>query len=314
MTHSLPAFVLRRLVGALVFVLVVSSTALVLIRLAPGDAASDKLVTVADASVIAAERARLGLDRPVWVQLGAWLAGVARFDLGTSSRYGRPVSELVGERAANTARLAGLALLLATLIGIPLGVKSGSGLVSESQSGPTPISARAISAFSVLLVACPPILLALALLYLAVSTEWLSVEPGNLALPLLALALPMAAVIERLQSSATSETVDTKALTAATARGIPRRRLLWVHSLRASLMPVLGVYGLIIAALFSGSVAVESITSWPGLGQLMLDGLRARDVFLVAGCAMAGALLVALGNLVADVLRAVVDPRVREAM
>jgi peptide/nickel transport system permease protein len=163
----------------------------------------------------------------------------------------------------------------------------------------------------VLLVACPPILFALALLYLNVEIGGL--PSGSLALPLLALALPMAAIVERLQSRATAETVTMPALVAAAARGVPRSRLIWVHSLRASLQPVLGVYGIIIATLFSGSVAVERITSWPGLGDLMLEGLLSRDVFLVAGCAMVGALLIALGNLFADVLRAFVDPRVREA-
>jgi peptide/nickel transport system permease protein len=134
-----------------------------------------------------------------------------------------------------------------------------------------------------------------------------------MALPLLALALPMTAVIERLQSRAACEALEQPTSVAAAARGIPRSRLIWVHAFRASLRPVLGVYGIIIATLFSGSVAVEVITGWPGLGRLMLDGLESRDVFLVAGCALTGALMVATGNLVADVLRALADPRVREA-
>ena len=128
MTHTLPVFVLRRLAGALAFVIVVSSTALLLIRLAPGDASTDMKMTVADASVIASEQARLGLDRSPLSQLGSWLAGLARLDLGTSSRFGRPVSGLVAERVGNTAILAGLALVIATVIGIPLGVMSGSHL------------------------------------------------------------------------------------------------------------------------------------------------------------------------------------------
>jgi peptide/nickel transport system permease protein len=125
-THTLPVFVLRRLAGALAFVVVVSSTALLLIRLAPGDATTDMKLNVADASVIASEQARLGLDRSPLAQLGSWLAGLARLDLGTSSRYGRPVSGLVAERVGNTAILAGLALVIATMVGIPLGVVSGS--------------------------------------------------------------------------------------------------------------------------------------------------------------------------------------------
>ncbi len=317
-TRTFPAFVLRRLVGAAVFIVVVSSSALVLIRLAPGDATTDMKITVSDASVIAAEKARLGLDRPVWAQAASWIGGLARFDLGLSSQYGRPVSGLVAERMANTALLAGLALVLATLIGIPAGVTSavarmGPDLISGGNYARPQLLARTIAGTSVLLVAAPPLLLALALLYLAVTTGVLSVAPGSLMLPLLALALPMAAVIERLQSAAIADALNTPSLVAAAARGIPRTRVIWLHALRASLQPVLGVYGIIIAALFSGSVAVETITSWPGLGRLMLDGLLGRDVFLVAGCALAGSFLVAMGNLTADVLRAFVDPRTREA-
>jgi peptide/nickel transport system permease protein len=304
-TRTFPAFVLRRLLGAIAFVVVVSSSALILIRLAPGDATTEMKMRVADSRVIAEEQARLGLDRPAWVQLGSWLSGLVRFDLGTSSRFGRPVAGLVAERVGNTAILAALALVIATLAGIPLGVITGT----RARAG-----AGAIAFASILLVACPPILFSLALLYFSVvSGGWLSIAPGSLALPLLALALPMAAVVERLQSRATAETAGLPSLVAAAARGVPPARLVWVHALRPSLQSVLGVYGIIIAALFSGSVAVEAITSWPGLGLLLLDALRSRDVFLVAGCAMAGALLVALGNLMADVLRALVDPRVREA-
>jgi ABC-type dipeptide/oligopeptide/nickel transport system permease component len=314
-TQPLTVFILRRLVRAIVFVVVVSSTALLLIRLAPGDASTELKIGVADPTVATGTRARLGLDRPIWVQLGGWLAGLARFDLGTSSRFGRPVRELVADHAAETALLAGLALLLATAIGLPLGVMTaitGPGAISSGNHARPRFLRGVISATSVLLVACPPILFALALLFFGVmSGGWLPVAPGTLAIPLLALGLPMAAVIERLQSQATTETLANPSVTAAAARGVPSRRLLWVHAFRPSLQPVLGVYGIIIATLFSGSVAVESITSWPGLGRLMLDGLMSRDVFLVAGCAAAGALLVALGNLVADLLRAWVDPRVR---
>jgi ABC-type dipeptide/oligopeptide/nickel transport system permease component len=303
---TLPRFLLWRLLGALAFVVVVSSTALVLIRLSPGDAATELKLTVADEAAIAETRARLGLDRPVLAQVGTWIAGLARFDLGTSSHFNRPVAGLVADRVGNTALLAGLALVLATLIGIPLGVVTGS---ARRRGG-----AGLISLASVMLVACPPILLSLGLLYLSVSMGgWLPVS-GHIALPLVALSLPMAAVIERLQSRASAEALSQPSVMAAAARGVPWSRIVWVHALRPSLGPVLGVYGIIIATLFSGSVAVETVSSWPGLGRLMVDGLLSRDVFLVAGCALAGAMLIALGNLVADLLRVVTDPRIREVV
>ena len=102
-------------------------------------------------------------------------------------------------------------------------------------------------------------------------------------------------------------------LSAATARGIPPSRLVWVHAARQALRPVLGIYGIVIGSLFSGSLAVEVVTSWPGLGRLTYDALVSRDLFLLAGCALAGASFIAIGNLIADLLRALVDPRVREA-
>ena len=130
---------------------------------------------------------------------------------------------------------------------------------------------------STALIACPPIIGVLALLWLAVMTGWLSVAPGSIILPALALALPLAATIERLQSQATADALGAVDLTAAAARGIPPWRLLWIHAARQSLRPVLGVYGL-IGGLFSGSLAVEMMTSWPGLGRLTYGRAQHRDL------------------------------------
>jgi len=133
-------------------------------------------------------------------------------------------------------------------------------------------------------------------------------------LPALALSLPLAAMLERLQAQATLEALSAPDLVAAAARGLPPARLVWIHAARQSLRPVLGVYGIVIGSLFSGSLAVEFVTAWPGLGRLMYDALVGRDLFLVAGCALAGAIFLAVGNLIADLVRSLVDPRVRERM
>jgi peptide/nickel transport system permease protein len=169
-----------------------------------------------------------------------------------------------------------------------------------------------VAPVSIALLACPPLVGALGLLFLAVATGWLSTAQGSLAVPTLALALPLAASLERLQSQATSEALGSPDLSAASARGVPAARLLWVHVARQSLRPVLGVYGLVIGSLFSGSLAVEVITGWPGLGRLTYDALVGRDLHLLAGCVLMGAIFIALGNLLADVIRAAVDPRVRD--
>lgn len=303
MNSGLTAFLLRRLVVAIAFIAVVSTSALVLARLAPGDATTEATFSGVDAATVARQREELGLDRPIYEQVGRWIAGLARFDLGESSKFHQPVASLLRDKTGNTALLATLALALATLIGVPLGILTGA--------KPRSVLAAIVTPVSLALVSCPPIVGALALLLLALTTGWMSVAPGHLAVPVLALALPIAAMLERLQSQATSESLTAPHLTAAAARGIPPARLVWIHAGRHALRPVLGIYGIVIGGVFSGSLAVEWITTWPGLGQLMYQAIVSRDVQLTAGCALVGAILIALGNLAADLLRGIADPRVR---
>jgi peptide/nickel transport system permease protein len=302
-TRSFAVFLGRRAVAAVCFVVVVASTALVLGRLAPGDAIDEMRLAGADAASIEAARERLGLDRPVHHHLVTWLAGLPRLDLGYSSRFKQPVSGLLGSRLSATAALAALALLVAMVLGLPLGLLTGA--------RPDGLLAWAVAPISIAFLSCPPLVAALALLLLGTTTGWLAVGPGALAIPALALALPLAASLERLQSQATADTLTAPDLRAAAARGIPPGRLIWVHAARQSLRPVLGVFGIVLGSLFSGSLAVEVVTAWPGLGRLTYEALISRDLYLLAGCALVGGALIAAGNLIGDVLRAVVDPRVR---
>jgi peptide/nickel transport system permease protein len=215
--------------------------------------------------------------------------------------------------------LAVTALAVATLLGLPLGIISGS-----RRKGVVPAVVRA---GSLILLSMPPLLTSLVLVFAAARTGWFpiggmrsatSVSPGlldilkHMVVPVLALALPIAATFERLQAQAISETVDQPYVLAALARGVSRRRVVWRDALKAALGPVASVYGLVIGSLLSGSFAVEMITAWPGLGRLMLDALRARDVYLVAGCAAAGSVFLAFGTLVSDAALALVDPRARQ--
>ncbi|HUR20034.1 MAG TPA: ABC transporter permease [Vicinamibacterales bacterium] len=303
MTRDATVFGLRRLAAALVLVFSVSIAAFVLARLAPGDETTPDIQAGVDERTIAQKRERLGLDRPFAVQLAEYCWGVLRLDLGRSAAFEQPVGALVLERGANTARLGFAALLFATLIGLPLGIVTGS--------DPGGWTARIVSVCSSIALACPPLVAVLALLFLAISTDWISTSPDRLLIPALALGLPIAAMLERLQSQAMRDAMASPDLQAAAARGIPPARLIWVHAARQSLRPVLGVYGIVIGSVFSGSLAVEFATSWPGLGRLMYEGVRAGDVKLVAGCVFAGGVCLAVGNLVADGLRAWADPRVR---
>jgi peptide/nickel transport system permease protein len=132
---------------------------------------------------------------------------------------------------------------------------------------------------------------------------------SHLVIPTLALALPIAATLERLQAQSIAEALARPSTLAARARGISDTRILWRHAWRQSLAPMLAIYGIVIGSLFSGSFAVEIVTSWPGLGALMLQALIARDTYLVAGCAAAGAAFLALGVLASDIVHMLVDPR-----
>ena len=302
-------YLLRRLAFAVVLVVTVSSAALLLVEAAPGDAFDTFDVNPA---LAAAERHRLGLDRPLLTRYGNWLSRAVRFDLGESVKYRRPVRELVIERASMTALLGGTALILATLIGIPAGIFTGS-----SRNAATAL----VRVLSLTCVSIPPLVTSFVLLLVAARTGWLpvggSVARGasimssleSLIIPAAALALPIAAMLERLQSQAMREALAETSIQAARARGCSRTRVIWCHALRLSLKPVLAVYGVIVGSVLSGSFAVEIVTSWPGLGALMYDGLVSRDLYLVAGCAAAGSIFLAAGILLSDVALAAADPR-----
>jgi peptide/nickel transport system permease protein len=295
-------FLLRRAFAAMGLVLVVSAGALLLGRLAPGDAASGLTMAHASEETMAEARTRAGLDASVPALFVRWARGLVHLDLGTSSSLGLPVRDLVVDAAAHTVLLGLLVLLLATAVGVPLGVMTGA--------RPGGALAWIVAPISVALIACPPVIGVLGLLLLAVSTGWLPVTQ-NIVVPLLALALPLAASIERLQSQSMRDAMTPGERAAAAARGLSSARVTWVHAARRALGPLLGVYGVIIGSVLSGSLAVETLSSWPGLGALMLRAVVSRDVFLVAGCAFAAAVFLAVGQLVADVLRAWSDPRVR---
>jgi peptide/nickel transport system permease protein len=316
------AFLVRRVAFALVLVACASSTAFLLTRTAPGDLTA-QLGPLAKASEVAAMRARYGLDRPVVVQWAQWATRAVRLDLGDSFLYNRPVTSVLGGAAVNTAVLAIAALALAVGSGIFLGVVAGSGR--------SPVVRMAIRALSAVCVSLPPLLTSLIFVFIAARSglvpaggmssagasamswsAWLLDVAWHLPLPALALALPIAATLERLQSQSMTEVIEQPFVAAARARGVPDGTIVWRHAWPVSLRPVCAILGVAIGTLLSGSFVVEYVTSWPGLGRLMYEALRARDIYLVAGCAAAGSLFLACGTLVGDLLLAAVDPRVRE--
>lgn len=312
-------YLIKRLGFALLLIFVVSSLALALTRIAPGDYATIQGVELTEQQR-ASLREASGLDRSFASQYASWLAGAVRLDFGRSLLYLRPVRSIVGERALNTAVLATVALLMATLIGVPLGIYSGT----RSGTGRT-----IVRTFSLIGLSVPPLIGSLALVFVAARTGWFPVGgmtsaagvdltwaawladvARHLPLPALALAIPMAATLERLQSQAIESSLHERFVAASRARGVDETRAILHHAWPVSLRPVLAFYGVMIGTLFSGSFVVEVVTSWPGLGRLMFEALKARDLFLVAGCAATGAFFLAIGTLLADILLAFTDPRV----
>jgi peptide/nickel transport system permease protein len=317
------AYLIRRIVATIVLVIVVSSAALVITRFAARHSiGADRFG--APPEEIARAREEAGLNVPLVSQWASWLGGVVRLDLGDSLLYRQPVAPIVGERARNTALLATVAFLTALVLGIP------PAFVTATR--PRSLAARAIRALSLVLLSLPSFVSSLALVLIAARTGWLpaggliSSQTGetlaerlidaawHLPLPVLALALPLAATIERLQAQSLVEALAQPPVRAARARGIPFSTIVIRHAGRLAVKPVAAVGGLAFGALLSGSFAVEVVTAWPGLGRLTIDALRNRDPNLVAGCAAAGTVVLALGLLAADLVIAWSDPRVRDAV
>jgi peptide/nickel transport system permease protein len=307
--------VLSRVLSSLLLVWFVASCAFLLSAVGPAP-----LAIGASQEEVEAWRRETGADRPLLARYVTWLGGALVGDLGTSSLYRAPVAPLVAGRAANTAVLALAALVLALLVGLPPAIYAAR--------HPASLLARAIRAASLAMLSVPPFIGALALVFLAARTGWLpagGMTSGaelsgfawmadvlwHLPVPALALALPLAATFERQQAAALAEALALPAVQNARAKGVPPRRVVYAHAWRLSLKPVAALGGLALAALLGGAFVVETISAWPGLGRLIHDAVRARDVALVSGCAIAGSAMLAAGIFLSDLLVAWLDPRAR---
>jgi peptide/nickel transport system permease protein len=316
-------YVVTRLIHSVVLLAGVSVLTFVFLRLAPGDFFADlRLNPQVSAQTVATLRAQAGLDQPLPVTYVRWLKSVARGNLGFSLAYNAPVAPLLRERARNTLLLAGTATLLAWLIAIVAGVGSAA-----RQHG---IADRLIGGGTSLLLAAPELLLALGLLALAVRTGrfptggMVSVGfPGlsvtgkirdialHAALPVTALVLGTLPVLVRHVRASVLAALRAPFIQAARAHGIPRRRLLFGYALPAAANPLVSLFGLSVAALLSGSLLVEVVMSWPGMGPLLLEAILARDLYVVIGAVMFSTVFLVAGNLAADALLYAVDPRIR---
>jgi peptide/nickel transport system permease protein len=264
-----------------------------------------------------------GLDRPLPERFGKWIGRVVRFDLGESFVDRRPVSERIREALPATLVLNGLALLLTLAIAVPLGVVAGG-----RPEGPF----DRVSAVALFALYSMPVFWAALLLQSLLSVElgWLPLygvssdaAPGgiagvgdrlaHLALPVTCLTYGSLAFLARIVRAGVVDARSQVYFTAALARGLSRRAALWRHAFRNALLPVITLLGLLLPGLLSGSVIVERIFAWPGLGRLYFDAILSRDYPVVLGLSLLGAVATLAATLAADVAYAFADPRVRES-
>lgn len=298
----------RLLLGAMtLFVLVTSSFAL--IRLAPGGPFDAERAF--EPEIRARLEAHYGLDRPLWQQYLAYLGGLLRGDFGPSFRYRElAVGELIASGLPVSLRIGAAALALALVLGLSAGV-----LAAWRRDG---FLDRLLMSLAVLAQAIPNFVLApLLVLLFAVSLGWLPAGGygggswRHLLLPVLALALPYLAAIARLTRMALVEVMASEFIGAARARGLSETRVLLVHALRPALVPVVAYLGPAAAAVLTGSVVIEQTFSLPGLGRHFVQGALNRDYTLVLGVVIVVGALVVLFNLLADLIAAWLDPRIR---
>ncbi|GAA3602976.1 ABC transporter permease [Nonomuraea rosea] len=306
-------FLLRRLAGTVVVVLVLSVGVFGLLYLAPGSIQQTLLGTrPATAETIAAIQARYHLNDPVTVQYLRWFGGVLHGDLGTSIRTGVPVADMLGQRLPLTLALTGYGTLLAALAGLPLGVL---GALRRGRA-----TDRLVVTAGVVGLSAPPFAVGLLLLVVfALGLGWFPVygtgegfggSLWHLTLPAAALAAGAAGMLVRFSRAALVRELEQDYVVFARARGLSGPVVLG-YAMRNSLVPVLTAAGLIVTGMLAGTVLVEVTFALPGLGSLLVDSVTFKDVPVVQALALLLTLLIAAVNLLVDVGYSLVDPRVR---
>ncbi len=313
----------RRLVRAILLLVGVSALCFLFTEMAPGSFFDEmRLNPQISPETISALRSHYGLDQPLVVRYGRWMESALRGDLGYSIAYNVPVAPLLWSRAKNTLLLTTTALLLTWIISVPLGVWAANrrgGLLD-----------RAVTLLSSFLISIPELVIAVALLAIAVRlrifrvggmmsadfeslSTWAKLQDVtlHLALPALILVLCESAVIVRHVRASVLEVLGAPYVQAARGFGTSRIRLLFRHVLPVAANPAISLLGFSLAGLLSGSLMVEVVCGWPGLGPMILEATLSRDLYLVIGGIMFSALFMVGGNLAADVMLLILDPRIR---
>jgi peptide/nickel transport system permease protein len=322
-------FILRRLVGAIPLLLGIATIIFFVLRLAPGDPTTFYFNPNIPPDVIDQLRRNLGLDQPLHIQYMRWMMSFFTGDFGHSFAQSRPVRDILLEALPNTLMLTGTALVLVFVIGILIGVVQAVRQYSAFDS--------VSSVVSLFFYSMPSFWLALMLMLVfslkahqwgwpialpptgitSVDYEFMTAGEkawdriSHLILPVGTLTLALAAGVARYTRGQMLEVIRQDYIRTARAKGLPERTVIMKHALRNSLLPVITLLGLYLPFLFSGAVFIEVIFAWPGMGRVIVDAIFQRDYPLVMATSFVFAVIVVLGNLVADVLYAVADPRIR---
>lgn len=304
------AMFLARRAAMTVFVLWgVLTVIFLVVRVVPGDPALTQLGPTASEDELAAFRARFGLDQPLLVQYGSFLASALVFDFGDSFRLGGSAVSHVLDRLPMSLMLAGAAMLIALLVSFPLGVRAAL--------RPGGWADRISSVASLTIQGLPTFWVGIMLILIFARTFQLLPSGGagtwqHLLLPAITMSLPLIGVIVRLVRSGLLEVMREGYIQTARSKGLPERIVVAGHGLRNVLIPVVTVLGLQFGVLIGGSVVVEMVFSWPGIGRLLIEAIGQRDYPVVQASVAAMALIFVTLNLIVDLLYGVLDPRIRQ--
>jgi peptide/nickel transport system permease protein len=309
-------YIVRRILAMLPVLFLVSVIVFSLIHLTPGDPAITMLGEEATPEAVAALRAKLGLDQPLPVQYLRWVGSVLQGDLGRSIRSNQPVSEAIAQRLPVTLELAILSVLIGVAIAIPVGIVSAMRRNSPLDTASTGAALLGVS--------LPNFFLAILLIFIfSVHLRWLppiGYTPRadgvldnlkRMLMPAITLGTALSAIVMRMTRSSLLEVLDQDYVRTARAKGLAEMRVIRVHALKNSLIPVATVVGLQIGGLLGGAIITETIFALPGIGRLLVDSIFQRDFPLVQGVVLFTSLAFLVVNLLVDLLYAFLDPRIR---
>jgi len=306
----LARYVIVRLLQGLVVIWIVTLMVFTILHLTPGDPV-DLIIGQARATDAQREAIRhfWGLDKPVYVQYFTWIKNIVHGDFGVSVTFGgRPVSDLLRAALPNTIKLNAIALLLALIVAIPAGVLAAAKRYTVFDASATVLSTLGIS--------IPNFWLGLMLIILfALKLGWLPPFGSHgwkaYVLPVFVLSIEQMALFARLTRATTLEVMNQEYVATARAKGLSERVVLLRHVMRNALLPIITVIGFRIGVLLSGTIVIETVFAWPGIGQLLFQAITRRDYLVVQAIVTIGAAIVILATLLTDIMYAYVDPRIR---